>query len=55
MPFAGFCPSGTKPAPVPGIAAADLAEGSEKPSGPVLSLTLPAQSFTVIEAAMAPD
>jgi alpha-L-arabinofuranosidase len=43
--------AGTKPEPLPGIATVDLAEGSEKPSGPVLSLSLPPQSFTVIEAA----
>jgi len=28
-----------------------LAEGAEKPNGPVLTLTLPPQSFTVVEAA----
>ena len=35
----------------PDIEGACLEEGSEKPKGPVLSLTLPPQSFTVIEAA----
>jgi hypothetical protein len=35
----------------PGIEGACLEEGSEKPKGPALSLTLPPQSFTVIEAA----
>jgi alpha-N-arabinofuranosidase len=36
---------------LPDVEGAHLAEGSEKPSGQVLTLTLPAQSFTVIEAA----
>jgi alpha-L-arabinofuranosidase len=35
----------------PGIEAVCLEEGSEKPKGPALSLTLPPRSFTVIEAA----
>jgi alpha-L-arabinofuranosidase len=33
------------------VEGAYLAEGSEKPAGPLLSVTLPPQSFTVIEAA----
>ena len=35
--------------PMPDVAAAHLAHGSEPARGPVLALTLPAQSFSVIE------
>ena len=38
------------PRPLPDVQAAHLAAGSEAAHGPVLDLTLPAQSFTVIEA-----
>jgi alpha-N-arabinofuranosidase len=36
---------------LPDVEGASVAEGSEKPTGSVLSLTLPPQSFAVIEAA----
>jgi hypothetical protein len=36
----------------PAVASATVTEGSEKPSGSVLSLTLPPQSFAVIETAI---
>jgi len=39
--------------PVPGIAGVHLAEGTEPAGGPVLALTLPPQSFTVVEAPVA--
>ncbi|MGE5132221.1 MAG: alpha-N-arabinofuranosidase [Gemmatimonadota bacterium] len=38
---------------LPDVEGAQLAEGSETASGPSLTLTLPAQSFTVIETALA--
>ena len=38
------------PRPLPGIAAAHLAETAEQASGQVLALTLPPRSFTVVEA-----
>jgi alpha-L-arabinofuranosidase len=38
---------------VPGIASVRLAEGTERANGPALALTLPPQSFTVIEAPVA--
>jgi alpha-L-arabinofuranosidase len=39
---------------LPDVEAATVTEGSEKPAGALLSLTLPPQSFTVIETAMTP-
>ncbi len=36
---------------LPDVAGATLSEGSEKPAGSLLSLTLPPQSFTLIEVA----
>ena len=38
---------------LPDVEGACLEEGSEKPSGSALTLTLPPQSFTVVEAATA--
>jgi alpha-L-arabinofuranosidase len=37
---------------LPDVAAATVTEGSEKPGGSVLAITLPASSFTLIEAAI---
>ena len=36
---------------LPDVAGARLAEGSETAHGPALTVTLPAQSFTVVQAA----
>jgi alpha-L-arabinofuranosidase len=38
--------------PLPDVEAVHLSEGSQTPRGQALTLTLPAQSFTVVEAAM---
>jgi alpha-L-arabinofuranosidase len=39
---------------LPDVQAATVTEGTEKPDGPVLELTLPARSFTLIESAVTP-
>jgi hypothetical protein len=40
---------------VPGVAGARVEEGSEPTKGPVVLVTLPPQSFTTVEAALAHD
>ena len=42
---------GERDRPLPDIEGVHLAEGSETPQGQAVTLTLPAQSFTVVEAA----
>jgi alpha-L-arabinofuranosidase len=42
---------GERDRPLPGVEGVHLAEGSETPQGQAVTLTLPARSFTVVEAA----
>ena len=44
-----------EPRPLPDVATAHLEEGSENPIGSTVELTLPPQSFTVVEAPLAPQ
>jgi alpha-N-arabinofuranosidase len=44
--------SSDAPSPVPGVASATVTDGSESASGGRIGLTLPAKSFTLIEAAL---
>ena len=47
----GAAAGGERDRPLPGIEGVHLAEGSETPQGQTVTLTLPARSFTVVEAA----
>jgi hypothetical protein len=39
---------------LPDVQAVTLTEGTEKPRGPVLELTLPARSFALVEGPVSP-